>query len=140
VPILMLANVFLGIYYNQSVWYKLTDRTRAGSTISIVGAAITLVCLFALIPSMGYMGAAWATLICYASMAAISYAWGQKHYPVPYNVTRVLGYMAGAVVVWWGCEQVALDGVMKYGLRAAVLIGCLATAWKAERTLASSKH
>lgn len=140
VPILMLANVFLGIYYNQSMWYKLTDRTRAGSTISIAGAAITLVCLFALIPSMGYMGAAWATLICYASMAAISYLWGQKHYPVPYNVTRVLGYIAGAVVVWWGCEQVALEGVMRYGLRSAVLIGCLAAAWKAERPFASSKH
>jgi len=138
VPILLLANVFLGIYYNQSVWYKLTDRTRAGTTISIIGAGITLVLLFTLIPSMGYMGAAWATLACYFSMAAISYVWGQKHYPIPYNVSRVLLYMAGAVVLWWGAEQVALEGVMKYALRAVMLIGFLTVAWRVERPLASS--
>ncbi|MCB0787649.1 MAG: oligosaccharide flippase family protein [Flavobacteriales bacterium] len=135
VPILMLANVFLGIYYNQSVWYKLTDRTRAGSTISIVGAIITLVCLFALIPGMGYMGAAWATLICYASMAIISYFWGQKHYPVPYNVSRVLLYMAGAVLLWWGCEQLPMEGGMKYALRTSVLAAFVALAWWKERRI-----
>ncbi len=133
VPILMLANVFLGIYYNQSVWYKLTDRTRVGSTISLIGAAITIVLLFALIPPLGYLGAAWATFICYASMAAISYMWGQKHYPIPYNVTRVLLYMAGAVVVWWGCEQWPLEGALKYAVRAVVLLGYLLTAWRLER-------
>ena len=134
VPILMLANVFLGIYYNQSVWYKLTDRTRAGSAISLIGAGITLVLLFVLIPRMGYMGAAWTTLICYASMAVISYVWGQKHYPVPYNVGQVLGYMAGAVFAWWGCEQVAVEGVMKYALRAVVLITYILFVLKTERT------
>ena len=130
VPILMLANVFLGIYYNQSVWYKLSDKTRAGGTIAIIGAIITLVLLFTLIPTMGYMGAAWATLACYASMAVISYVWGQKHYPVPYNVSRVLGYMAGAVFLWWGCEALnalsptqTLGDVFYYGLRAVVLAG-----------------
>jgi O-antigen/teichoic acid export membrane protein len=133
VPILMLANVFLGIYYNQSVWYKLTDRTRVGSTISIIGAGITLVLLFALIPSMGYMGAAWATLICYASMAAISYVWGQKHWPIPYNVTRVLGYMAGAVVIWWGCEQLELGSALNYALRTVALLAFVGALWRIER-------
>jgi O-antigen/teichoic acid export membrane protein len=134
VPILMLANVFLGIYYNQSVWYKLTDRPRVGSTISMIGAAISIVLLFALIPSLGYMGAAWATFICYASMAVISYAWGQRHYPIPYNVRRVLLYMAGAVVLWWGCEQVPLEGVARYAVRSAVLLVFLAMVWRKERT------
>jgi O-antigen/teichoic acid export membrane protein len=133
VPILMLANVFLGIYYNQSVWYKLTDRPRVGSAISIIGAIITIVLLFVLIPSLGYMGAAWATFICYFSMAAISYVWGQKHYPIPYNVSRVLLYMAGAVVLWWGCEQVILDGVLKYALRSVVLLIFLGVAWRSEK-------
>ena len=133
VPILMLANVFLGIYYNQSVWYKLTDRPRVGSSISLIGAAITIVLLFALIPSFGYMGAAWATFICYFSMAAISYVWGQKHYPIPYNVSRVLLYMAGAVVSWWWCEQVMLDGVLKYALRTFALLIFLAMAWRSEK-------
>jgi O-antigen/teichoic acid export membrane protein len=137
VPILLLANVFLGIYYNQSVWYKLTDKTKVGSTISIIGAVITLVLLFALIPSLGYMGAAWATLACYASMAAISYVWGQKHYPIPYNVTRVLLYMAGAVVIWWGAStvlgQADLGGALDYGARAVMLTGFVAVVWKVER-------
>jgi len=138
VPILLLANVFLGIYYNQSVWYKLTDRTRVGSTISIIGAGITLVLLFALIPSMGYMGAAWATLACYFSMAVISYVWGQKHYPIPYNVSRVLLYMAGAVVLWWACDASAalgvtgLGGLFEYGVRALLLAGFIAVVWKLE--------
>lgn len=133
VPILMLANVFLGIYYNQSVWYKLTDRPRVGSTISIIGAVITIVLLFALIPKLGYMGAAWTTLVCYASMAAISYVWGQKHYPIPYNVSRILLYMAGAVGLWWGCEQVALDGAASYLLRSLALLIFIAAAWRLER-------
>ncbi len=134
VPILMLANVFLGIYYNQSVWYKLSDKTRAGGTIAIIGAIITLVLLFTLIPSMGYMGAAWATFVCYASMATISFVWGQKHYPVPYNVGRVLTYMAAAVFLWWGCEQLPFNGIPGYGVRAAALIIYLAFIWKKERT------
>jgi O-antigen/teichoic acid export membrane protein len=140
VPILLLANVFLGIYYNQSVWYKLTDKTKVGSTISIIGAGITLVLLFALIPSMGYMGAAWATLACYFSMAVISYVLGQKYYPIPYNVTRVLLYMAGAVVFWWACDSSAalgvtgLNGWLEYVIRAVVLLGFVVVVWRLERT------
>jgi O-antigen/teichoic acid export membrane protein len=133
VPVLMLANVFLGIYYNQSVWYKLSDRTRVGSTISIIGAIITLVLLFWWIPVFGYLGAAWATFICYSSMAVISYVWGQKHYPVPYNVKRVLGYMAAGVFLWWGCEQLPLAGVLKYALRALVFVAFGAWAWWLEK-------
>jgi O-antigen/teichoic acid export membrane protein len=133
VPILMMANVFLGIYYNQSVWYKLSDRTRAGGTISLIGAAITLTLLFWWIPVFGYLGAAWATFICYAAMAVVSYVWGQKHYPIPYNVRRVLGYMAAGVFLWWACEQLPLEGALKYALRAVVFLGFLATAWKLER-------
>ncbi len=135
VPILMLANVFLGIYYNQSVWYKLTDRTRAGGTISIIGASITLVLLFLLIPKMGYMGAAWATFICYASMAVISYVWGQKHYPIPYNISRILLYMAGAVFLWWGIEQLPVEGILSYTIRAAGLLVFVGVAWRLERSV-----
>lgn len=140
VPILMLANVFLGIYYNQSVWYKLSDRTRAGSTIALIGAAITLGLLFWWIPLWGYMGAAWATLVCYASMAVVSYVWGQRHYPVPYNTVRILGYMAFGVFAWWACEASAslglaraLGPVFNYGLRVLVFVGFLGMAWRLEK-------
>jgi O-antigen/teichoic acid export membrane protein len=135
VPILMLANVFLGIYYNQSVWYKLTDRTKAGSSISLIGAGITLVLLLVLVPRFGYMGAAWATLACYSGMAMISYAWGQKHYPIPYNVSRVLLYMAGAVVLWWGVEQVDVEGALGHMVRVVVLIGFMLAVWNKERSV-----
>ena len=67
-------------------------------------------------------------------MAVISYVWGQKHYPIPYNVTRVLLYMAGAVVLWWGCEQVALEGVVKYGVRAVVLLAFVCFLFSRERS------
>ncbi len=133
VPILMLANVFLGIYYNQSIWYKLTDRTRIGGTIALIGAAITIGLNFALIPVLGYMGSAWATLACYAGMAAISYAWGQKHYPIPYNVSKVLLYMAGAVVLWWGVEQVPMKGVLNHAVRVAMLFTFVTLVWRLER-------
>ena len=128
----MLENVFLGIYYNQIVWYKVTDSTRVARSIALVGAVLTLVDHLALVPWLGYMGSAWATLICYATMTAISYVWGQKHWPVPYNVSRVLMYMAGAVVLWWGCEQLALEGPLNYAVRAVALFAFVGIVWKIE--------
>ena len=97
VPILLMANLCLGIYYNQSIWYKLSNQTRFGAYIALIGAGITIAINILLIPSMGYMGAAWATLICYGSMVLISYFLGQKHYPIPYNLKRVFTYLGVAV-------------------------------------------
>lgn len=90
VPILLSANLFLGTYYNLSIWYKLTDKTSYGMWISIGGGIITFALNLALIPKIGYEGCAWATLICYGSMTAASYFFGHKHYPVPYNVLYLL--------------------------------------------------
>ena len=92
VPILLVANMALGVYYNLSIWYKLSHNTRAGATITIIGAALTLVVNYIFIPHYSYMACAWATLICYGSMMVISYLWGQKVYPVPYATKRLLGY------------------------------------------------
>ncbi|MBW6491462.1 MAG: polysaccharide biosynthesis C-terminal domain-containing protein [Lentimicrobium sp.] len=93
IPILLLANLFLGVFYNLSVWFKLTDNTRIGALISVAGAIITLILNFLLIPIMGYMGAAWATLVCYASMMVMSYLIGQKYFPVKYNLTAAGLYL-----------------------------------------------
>lgn len=93
VPIQLLAHLFLGIYINLSIWYKLTDRTMMGAFVSLGGAALTIALNIALIPTFGYTGAAWATLICYSSMALASYLLGRKYYPVPYDVRRILGYI-----------------------------------------------
>ena len=99
VPLLLLANIFLGIYYNLSVWYKLGNRTMAGAWITIVGAIITLSINYWGIPHFSYVASAWATLACYGSMMVISYVWGQKVYPVPYAVSRLLGYLLIAVLL-----------------------------------------
>lgn len=93
VPILLIANMFLGIYTNLSIWYKLTDRTLSGAAVSISGAVLTIVLLLWLVPKMGYVGAAYATLACYVFMAVVSYFLGAKYFPVPYNVGKVVGYI-----------------------------------------------
>ena len=92
VPILLIANMALGVYYNLSIWYKLSHNTRAGATITIIGAILTLLVNYFFIPYFGYMACAWATLICYASMMVISYLWGQKVYRVPYATKKLIGY------------------------------------------------
>ena len=94
VPILLLANLFLGIYVNLSIWYKLTDRTLLGAFVSLSGAVLTIVLNVWWIPLLGYVGSAWATLACYASMAIVSYLLGRHYYPVAYDVKRILGYIA----------------------------------------------
>ena len=93
IPIVLLANLCLGIYFNLAIWYKLTDKTRHGMYISIVGAIITIAFNMLLIPEFGFIAAAWATLLAYLSMVVISYVLGQKHYKVPYDVFRVLLYL-----------------------------------------------
>ena len=93
VPILLLAYLFLGIYHNLSVWYKITDLTKFGAYISIFGAILTLVINLLFIPKFGYMASAIATLVAYASMAFISYFIGQKYYKVPYNLNKIGLYL-----------------------------------------------
>ena len=93
VPILSMGSVFLGIYYNLSVWYKLTNRNMTGAYITIAGAAITIVLNILLIPKYQYTGAAWATFVCYAFMMVVSYMLGQKHYPIPYPKKKLLTYL-----------------------------------------------
>ena len=97
VPIILLANFCLGIYQNLSVWYKVTDRTRFGAYISIVGALFTLIINIILIPMYGYLGSAFATLVAYLTMSVLSYFMGQKYYPIPYNNFKILFYISVAV-------------------------------------------
>lgn len=100
VPILLLANIFLGIYYNLSIWYKLTNKTMAGAWITIVGALLTLSVNYLLIPKYGYMACAWATFVCYFSMMVISYIQGQKHYRIPYAWKKLIAFIVLAVMIF----------------------------------------
>ena len=94
VPILLAANVALGIYYNLAVWYKVTDRMYMGMIITLIGAVITLVLNFLFIPVYGMYACAWTTLAAYASMMVICYLMGQKYFPVHYPVAKLAGYIA----------------------------------------------
>tara|TARA_R110002124_G_scaffold17532_3_gene73403 strand:+ start:278524 stop:279984 length:1461 start_codon:yes stop_codon:yes gene_type:complete len=98
VPIILLANLCLGIYHNLSVWYKVTDRTKFGAYISVVGAVITLVLNFALIPLISYMGSAIATLAAYGMMMFLSYFFGRKYYPIPYDLKKIAAYLLLSIV------------------------------------------
>jgi len=93
VPLIVLANFFLGIYTNLSVWYKLIDKTKIGAYISIIGAFVTLVLNFLLIPSISYYGSAIATIAAYGTMMVISYQLGQKKYPIPYDLNKIGSYL-----------------------------------------------
>ncbi len=93
VPLILLANFCLGIYHNLSVWYKITDRTKFGAYISLGGALITLSLNFILIPTMSYMGSAIATVAAYGTMMLLSYYFGQKYYPIPYNLKKIGLYL-----------------------------------------------
>jgi O-antigen/teichoic acid export membrane protein len=98
VPIVLLANLCLGIYFNLAIWYKLTDKTRYGMYLSIVGAIITIVFNLVMVPKIGFMASAWATLAAYGIMMILSYSLGQKHYKVPYNLKRILSYLFLAIL------------------------------------------
>ncbi len=107
VPFLLMGSLFLGIYYNLSLWYKLTDNTRYGAIISVVGALITLVFNWLLIPILGYMGSAMVTVLSYATMTTISYVWGARVYPVPYKVGKALAYIVGVALIITGYEMIS---------------------------------
>lgn len=100
VPVLLLANMFLGIYYNLSIWYKLSNRTMAGAWITLIGAAITLAINAAFIPLFSYHACAWATFFCYGGMMVISYRWGQKVYRVPYAWKKLAAYVVISVLLY----------------------------------------
>ena len=101
VPIVLLANLFLGIFYNLSLWYKLEDKTKYGARLALLGSAITLAINLIFVPKYGYLASAWAALICYFTMTAASYWLGRKHYPVPYNLKRagIYALLAGVLFV-----------------------------------------
>ncbi len=98
VPIIVLANLFLGIYHNLSVWYKLTDKTKFGMYISIIGAVITISFNIIFIPKLGFMACAYATLLAYGCMMLVSFLLGKKHYPVPYDINKISMYLAVATL------------------------------------------
>ncbi|MBC5775642.1 polysaccharide biosynthesis C-terminal domain-containing protein [Pontibacter sp. KCTC 32443] len=134
VPVLLLANLFLGVYYNLSVWFKLTDKTKYGTYISFAGAAITILLNLLLIPVLGYMGSAIATLVCYFSMALASYLLGNRHYPIPYPVKTIAGYILFATALVWATIAIDIENWWaRHAFNLAVCIAFAAVVWLSER-------
>lgn len=122
VPVLLLANLLLGVYVNLSIWYKLTDRTLLGAGVALIGALITIVALWLLVPVYGYEGAAWAHLICYSTMVLISYLLGRRFYPVPYDLRRVIGYIALGLALYAGHQALVEQLGWNSSLSATMLM------------------
>ena len=100
VPILMIAELFFGVFFNLSLWYKLTDRTIWGTWLSLLGLAVTVALTVLLVPRYGYIGCAWAALGCYGVMMVASYIAGRIHYPIGYNVPRLTLYFLLGIALW----------------------------------------
>lgn len=109
VPILLMANVFLGVYFNQSIWYKLSGQTRFGAYIAIGGATITILINVLLIPIYGYWASAWATLVVYAAQMIASYLLGQKYFPIKYNLRKFFFYLGLAIGLFLLTKAVSID-------------------------------
>lgn len=125
VPILLMANIFLGIYYNLSIWYKVSDKTKYGAYIALIGAVITLIGNYLLVPILGYKGAAWTTLICYFSISLLCYLIGQKFYPVAYKVKRIVFYILfslGLYVVMYYLQNNIQSMILRLSVNTALII------------------
>ena len=99
VPYLLFGYVCLGIYMNLSVWYRLSDQTRFGLYISLIGAVFTIMMNIILIPKYSYMGSAWVSMMAYFIIMVISYILGQRHYPIPYNLKRISVYLVTSLIL-----------------------------------------
>lgn len=140
VPVLLLANLFLGVYYNLTVWFKLTDKTHFGTYISFGGAAITIIFNLLLIPVLGYMGSAIATFVCYFSMALATYLLGNAHYPIPYPVKTIAGYILLAAGLVAAALFIPIENFwMRQVYHLAICGVFLAVVWIRERAYFLSK-
>jgi O-antigen/teichoic acid export membrane protein len=137
VPILLIANVFLGIYFNQSIWYKLSGQTRFGAYIALGGAAITIVINFMFIPLYGYWASAWATLVVYGLQMVASYLLGQKYYPINYNLRKFVLYFGLALLIYLLTFFVDMDHgsmtVRKFIFHNGLIVIYLAVVWFIEK-------
>jgi O-antigen/teichoic acid export membrane protein len=142
VPVILMANLIMGIFFNLSIWYKLTNKTMIGAVLVLVGATITIVINALFIPEYGYVASAWAHLICYSIMVALSFAWSRKYYPIPYKAGRILLYMAMAMGIFI-LNRLFLQDVGKFrdlwsGILILIFAGILFLSER--KTLNSYKH
>ncbi len=136
VPVLLFAYLMLGLYYNFSIWYKLSDHTWYGAGIAAGGAVVTFAINWFLLPQMGYAASAWAALTCYAFMNAACLWLGRRHFPVPYRLPRMAGYLLLALalvaLMQWGRAMWPMPLPWRLVLHSALVVLFLATAWRTD--------
>ncbi len=127
VPVVLLANLFLGILFNLSFWYKLTDKTLYGALIAVTGSVITIVLNVILIPKFGYTGAAWAHFFCYATMLILSFILMRRFYPIPYDIKRIGFYILLALLIYFLTSYLSIqDPTLKIAVNSLFIIAYLA--------------
>lgn len=140
VPILLLANVFLGVYFNQSIWYKLSNQTRFGAYIAIAGAFLTITVNWVFIPIFGYMASAWATLIVYAFQMIMSYILGQKYYPIKYNLRKFFLYLFASILLFLLADSFHLEegSFLKAFINNSIILLYVGLIWFIEKPAKST--
>jgi len=134
VPAVLMANLFMGIYFNLSLWYKLSDKTWMGAWIAGIGAVLTIAANVLLIPVMGYMGSAYGVLVCFIIMTVISYVVGQKYYRVDYDLKRILMYIAVAVGFYYLSDYLHFtSSLLEYGLNISLFTAFLVVVFFVEK-------
>ena len=122
VPVILFANLLLGIFFNLSIWYKLNNLTKYGAMITLFGAGITFLMNWFLIPEFGYVASAWAHVACYGSMVVLSWLLGRKHFPVPYQTARILAYISIALALFALARLTRMENTMMEILKNSVLL------------------
>ena len=141
VPIVLAANLIMGIFFNLSIWYKLTNKTHFGAILVLLGASITIVVNLLFVPRYGYVASAWAHLLCYSTMVVISFVWSRKHFRIPYRTGRILAYMAVAGLIYLS-NQLFLQNLHGLGrlwplLILGIFVGLVV--WKERKTFNAYK-
>ena len=141
VPVLLLGNIFLGIYYNQSIWYKLSGQTKFGAYIAIGGASLTIILNLLFIPKYGYMACAWVTMIVYGAQMVASYLLGQKYYPIKYNLRKFAVYLGSSLLLFWTSTWFSFEpgGIVKFLFNNFLLLVFIGIFWFLEDPLKSLK-
>jgi O-antigen/teichoic acid export membrane protein len=134
VPAVLMANLFMGIYFNLSLWYKLSDKTWMGAWIAGIGALLTVITNVMFIPTMGYMGSAYAVLLCFVIMTVISYIVGQKYYKVEYDLKRILFYLGISVGFYYLSSWAHFSSsFLRYLLNISLFTGFIGIVFFAEK-------
>jgi len=140
VPIVLLANLFLGIFFNLSVWYKLNDITKYGAIIALVGSAITIIMNLLLVPKFGYIGAAWGHFACYLTMIVISFFLGRKYFPVRYDLKKIFSYIALALIIFGISQFITISETgYKLFINTIFIVSFLGIVYYNEKSLFKSK-